>query len=86
MICRSHLKTVRFSVGLLLSCSLLTGCKTLDEYFRRDDVKAGCPALKEYSQDTLNRVSVELPKLGPGSATSALVKDYKSLREACRTQ
>lgn len=86
MICRSRLKTVLSSAGLLLSASLLGGCQTACEFFGTCAVvTAGCPALKEYSQDTLNRVSVELPKLGPGSATGQLLKDYKSLRAACRT-
>lgn len=78
MICKSRLKTVLFSAGLLSACVLLTGCD-------QDALKVGCPALRQYSRETLDRVSVELSQLPRDSVLRTFLKDYKSLRDACRT-
>lgn len=82
MNCARACAMVRFSAGLL-ACVLLAGCAHL---FQDDALKAGCPALRTYTQGTLDRVSVELDTLGPNSAVSGLLKDYRQLRTACRTQ
>lgn len=58
---------------------LLVGCDG-------DDIRAGCPVLKKYPQELLNRAAVELNALPRDSAILALVKDYKGLRDACRTE
>lgn len=47
---------------------------------------AGCPKLKEYPPEQLTRAADELAKLPVGNAITPLVRDYKSLRDACRTE
>lgn len=85
MNCASLLKTAAFSA---LLCTPLGGCDLLNMWIKGPPVvvKAQCPKLKEYSQETLSKAADELAELPVGSATVSLVKDYRQLRLACRTQ
>jgi hypothetical protein len=59
-------------------CGFQSGCDP-------DTVKAGCPPLRKYSNETLRKADAEVAALPGDSALLVLLSDYSLLRKACRT-
>lgn len=70
---------------MILSLFFLTGCaSSLNNSQNINLVLSRCPTLKNYSQEKLKKVAIQIKDLPDDSELIEILNDYGKFREACR--